>query len=285
MTQWHPLFAKLLRPLVEGRYEVQTNVPVGDAPRVADILLLRRTSAAAAPFQGLWQWLTTWNVLEYKGPSVSARVADLDLLVELGLGIERRLNEEQTRQRQQTVPRGEMSFWYLANSLGRRFLQDTRDLLGELQAASPGVWRTRLLHRSLVLVSSRDLPVERDSVPLHLLGTEPLPNTPALAHLLGSQQDLLALYGSWILTTHPALMKELRRMGRAKKPPFTIDVTRLVDELGWEEVIRQLGIDHIVNEVGIDGLLAGLTPKQREELLRRAQETPPAGRGSGGRKG
>ena len=33
VTQWHPLFAKLLRPLVEGHYEVQINVPVGEAPR------------------------------------------------------------------------------------------------------------------------------------------------------------------------------------------------------------------------------------------------------------
>src|SRR5260370_21894127 len=30
--QWHPLFAQLLRPLVQDYYEVQTNVPVGDAP-------------------------------------------------------------------------------------------------------------------------------------------------------------------------------------------------------------------------------------------------------------
>jgi hypothetical protein len=31
MKQWHPVFAQLLRPLVEDYYEVQTTVPVGDA--------------------------------------------------------------------------------------------------------------------------------------------------------------------------------------------------------------------------------------------------------------
>jgi len=93
-TQWHPLFAELLRPLVEGYYEVQTNVPVGDVPREADLVLLRRTSAKTLPFQGLWRHLTPWNILEYKGPSVSARFEHLDLLIELGLGIHRRLNEE-----------------------------------------------------------------------------------------------------------------------------------------------------------------------------------------------
>ena len=40
--QWYPLFAQLLRPLVEDYYQIETNVPVGDLPRAADIVLLRR---------------------------------------------------------------------------------------------------------------------------------------------------------------------------------------------------------------------------------------------------
>lgn len=40
MTQWHPIFAKLLRPLLEGYYDVQTNVAVGDVPREADVVLV-----------------------------------------------------------------------------------------------------------------------------------------------------------------------------------------------------------------------------------------------------
>ena len=43
--QWHPVFAELLRPLVESHYQVETNVPVGNAPRQADFVLLRRTRA------------------------------------------------------------------------------------------------------------------------------------------------------------------------------------------------------------------------------------------------
>src|SRR6266849_3171015 len=113
MVQWHPLFAELLRLLVESHYEVQTDVPVGDVPRKADLVLLRRTSREPPPFQGLWRWLTAWNVLEFKGPSVTARLADLDLLIELGLGIHRRLGTEHRKQRQLRVPRQELSLWYL----------------------------------------------------------------------------------------------------------------------------------------------------------------------------
>jgi hypothetical protein len=96
--QWHPVFAELLRPLVESHYEVAPNMPVGDAPRQADFVLLRRTRAGRLPAGGLWHDLTTWNVLELKGPTVSPRDEDLDRLVELGLGIHRRLNEERAKQ-------------------------------------------------------------------------------------------------------------------------------------------------------------------------------------------
>src|SRR5262245_36933314 len=98
MIQWHPYFAKFLRPLVEPYFELQTDVAVGDAPRQADIVLLRRVTTGQLPFVGLWQRLTTWNVLEFKGPTVSARIEHLEPFVEVALGICRRLNEERVRQ-------------------------------------------------------------------------------------------------------------------------------------------------------------------------------------------
>src|SRR5437660_6366998 len=110
-TQWHPLFAELLRPLLQDYYEVQTNVPVGDAPRQADILLLKRTGDEPTPFRGLWRHLTTWNIVEFKGPSVAARLRHLHLLIEVGLGIDRRLNEERQRQRKQILEPGHVTFW------------------------------------------------------------------------------------------------------------------------------------------------------------------------------
>lgn len=112
--QWHPLFAHLLRPRVERYYEVQTNLAVGDVPRQADLVLLRRRGTGPAPFTGLWRLLTAWNVLEFKGPTVAARPQDLLLLIELGLGIARRLNAKRRR----PLVEGQISFWYLANQLG-----------------------------------------------------------------------------------------------------------------------------------------------------------------------
>ena len=160
-TQWHPLFAELLRPLLQDYYDVQTNVPVGDVPREADILLLRRTSDEPTPFRGLWRHLTTWNVLEFKGPSVSARLGDLNLLVELGLGIHRRLNDERHRQRQSRLTPEDASFWYVVRSIGGRFLTGAQQRLGRLEELEPGLWRSQVLQHLVFLISSETFATSR----------------------------------------------------------------------------------------------------------------------------
>jgi hypothetical protein len=53
--QWHPIFAHLLRPLMQDYYEVRTDVPVGDLPRQADLVLLRRTAPAPFLHPNLWE--------------------------------------------------------------------------------------------------------------------------------------------------------------------------------------------------------------------------------------
>lgn len=47
--EWHPVLGRLLRRRVEGYYELLTNVSVGDLPRQADIMLLRRTTNRELP--------------------------------------------------------------------------------------------------------------------------------------------------------------------------------------------------------------------------------------------
>jgi hypothetical protein len=289
MTQWHPLFAKLLRPVVEDYFDVQTNVPVGDLPRQADIVLLRRTSSGALPFRGLWKDLTTWNVLEFKGPTVSARPADLDVLVELGLGIHRRLNEERVRQQRKPLSREQISFWYLANALGRRFLSEAERLFGSLETERPGIWRCRALRRLVFLVSASDLPVEAESLPLHVLSKESPDKELAMARLVLEQPDLWRHYGQVLTTLHPATLEEIRAMVRTKNQAFKFHVEPLIELMGMEELINQLGLKRVIDEVGVkrvidevgvkrvideiglDDLLQNLTAAQRRELKRKLQ--------------
>src|SRR5439155_17840199 len=109
---------------------------------------------------------------EFKGPTVSPRDADLDLLVELGLGIHRRLNEERTKQKRPVLGPEEMSLWYLANRLGRRLLRGWGQRVPGLSPHGPGIWRCTVLGRPVFLVSGSELPVEEASLPLHLIAQE-----------------------------------------------------------------------------------------------------------------
>ena len=298
MKQWHPVFAELLRPVVEAYFEVQTTVPVGDRPREADFVLLRRTAEGTPPFQGLWRHLTAWNILEFKGPTVSPRSEDIDLLVELGLGIDRRLREDQPRQGHGAVATEEVSFWYVANRLGRRFLRVAEDKLGPLDSLGAGLWRCRLLGRLVFWVSSIDLPVEPDSLPLHLVGHEPRATERQVARLVLGRPELEARYGGWLASLHPAVWKEVEAMARTAGKKLNIDLRPAIEYLGLKQVVEQVGIGRVIEEVGIgrvieevgakqvveqlggrevvkqlglDGILASLSPAERRELKRRLQ--------------
>jgi hypothetical protein len=294
MTQCHPLFAQLLRPLVESHYEVQTNVAVGDAPRLADIVLVRRT-AAGAPFQGLWRWLTTWNVLEFKGPTASARVDHLDDLVEVGLGIHRRLNEARSREKKAPVSREEVSLWYLANHLGKRFLASARGLLGELEELAAGVWRARLLLRPIILVSNRAVAVERDSLPVHLLTTEPEAKRQEVARVLDADLELLQTYEALAGVLDPEILEVLDRMGRKKTRGPVLNFWPVIHRIGgWREVLKQTGVEELAAELSkeqwrellergsLEEVVPELSEQKRQELLRLLQgSTRPEGRGRG----
>src|SRR5262249_20239813 len=146
-----------------------TGQTVGDLPRWADIVLLRRTGASAAPFQGLWRYLTAWDLLEDKGLTVKARLSGLHDLAGLGLGICPRLHEPQGKEKQPEQDCSQVSFWYIANDIGSRYLAAAPDYLPGLQQLADGVWRAEVLKHPVFLVSGQDVQVDRDSLPLHVL--------------------------------------------------------------------------------------------------------------------
>jgi hypothetical protein len=276
--QWHPAFVQLLRPSVGEHYEVKTSVPVGDAPRLADIVLLRRTSEGSLPFRGLWQHLTTWNVLEFKGPTVSPRAEHLDLLVELGLGIDRRLNEERERAGRAPLAPTEVSFWYVANHIGRRFLAGCREAAGELEDLGPGVWRCTVLRRPVFLVSGIDLPVEPDSLPMHLIGRESQEREREVGEFLLRHPALWREYGGFLAALHPKVWKEVEAMAKTRQRGFvfdleplvqTVGLKKLLDVFGDERVVEQLGAARVAKLLGQEKFLSQLSAEERRQLIER----------------
>jgi hypothetical protein len=259
---WHPRFTQLLRPWVEAYYEVHTGVPVGDLPREADLVLLRRTRARP-PFVGLWRHLTAWSLLEYKGPTEAARPEHLPLLAELGLGIARRLHEQ--RRASRAMPPEEVSFWYLANRLGRRFRRKAADRL-------PG------LGHPVFLISTTDLAVDEDSLPLHVLGREPMHKERQVGEFVAESDAHLEAYGSSFAMLHPVVWREVETMARRIQSSFTTDlrpalemfgIREVIRQIGEAEVIRQIGAKKVLEELGLDDILANLPPAKRRELKRR----------------
>jgi hypothetical protein len=311
MIQWHPLFAALLRHVVEDYYSVETNMPVGDLPREADIVLLRRTATTPPPFRGIWRHLTPWNVLEFKGPTDDPALRDIDLLLEVGLGIDRRLNERGTREGSPLLERADVSFWYLANHLGRRFLAEAQALFGACEVLTEGLWRCGALQRAVFLVSRDTLPVEAETVPLHLVCQEPAPVKLQVAQVVLQQPGWWQRYGPFLAMFHPHLQQEITRMAQLSETDSGVNmkewikalgvpevaqalietiglpeavklfglkqiidavgVKRAIEEVGLQRVIAEVGPRQVVAELGPDEFLAGLTPEQRAALKDRLQ--------------
>ena len=202
----------------------------------------------------------------------------MDLLVELGLGIDRRLNQERTKQKLSPLEPQETSLWYLANRLGKRFLRQSQERLGMLEKCGEGIWRGQVLLRKVYLVSNSDLPVNKESVPLHLVSRESHGKALSVAKLVLGDPELRRMYEEWVFVLHEGAWKEARTMSRVVEDEVPIDfkkiaefigVDRLISQVGLKRVIEEVGLDRVIAEVGFDRLIASLTPAQRRELKRK----------------
>jgi hypothetical protein len=273
--QWHPLFARLLRLLLDAFYQVETEVPVSDLPRKGDLFLLRRTGSAEPPFTGLWMHLTDWNLLEFKGPTDNPEEADLELLMHVGTGIAFRFNEERRQRGEAPLPNRRVSFWYLAPALGETFLGEVRARVEALTYLTGGLWSGRAWGHPVFFLSYRDAPVEPDTVPLHFL--TPAPDAPphSLAELLARRTDLLQRYDRWLFALHPHLWKEIRIMTHTPGLPTPdysvvadmVDVEAMVHALGTERVIEALGVEQTVKALGPERVLDALGPERVLDAL------------------
>jgi hypothetical protein len=130
------------------------------------------------------------------------------------------------------------------------------------------------------LVSGVDLPVDEESLPLHVIGKEPPATERAVARLVLERPELQTRYGGWLATLHPAAWEEVEIMALAAGRAPMIDLRPVIEKLGLKELIRQVGVERViehipmkelVKRIGIDDILANLSPAERRELRRRLQ--------------
>src|SRR5205823_13279570 len=114
-------------------------------------------------------------------------------------------------------------------------------------------------------VSSSDLPVEEDSLPLHVVGIEPPAVERQVAEFVVGQPKLLARYGGWLAGLHPEVWKEVEAMARTAKRELKIDLRPAIESLGIRRVLEQVGVDRVIEalrEVGADRVIEALGEKE-----------------------
>jgi len=95
-----------------------------------------------------------------------------------------------------------------------------------------------------------DLPVDDESLPLHVLAAEPAAREREVGQFLTATEERLAVYGSIFSVFHEATWREVEIMAQRNRRTFTIDISPVVETLGLEEIIRQIGEEKVIRLIG-----------------------------------
>ncbi len=241
------------------------------------------------------------NVFEFKGPSDHAEEDDLELLVHVGTGLTYRFNEERRARGETRLENRQVSFWYLVPKLPEPFLATARARTF-LDYQTGGLWRGSVWGHPVRLVAYRDVPVEEDTVPLYLVGPEPVAPR-SLGELVVKHTELLERFAVFIRLYQPDLWEEIRLMASTSTDGPRIDwekvgkytnleevvpfipLERIIQLVGPKQVIEQIGPKQIIEQLGLprvieasgeekllDELLKHLSPEQLQEMLRLRQQ-------------
>jgi hypothetical protein len=178
----------------------------------------------------------------------------------------------------------------VAPTLGETFLRDTRTR-ASFDYLTGGLWRSGFWGHPVWLVSMRELPVEVDTVPLHLLDRDP-PAPRAVGELVLQQEELLRRFASWLHSLQQLLWEEMRHMAKAStgiidwealsRVADLDEVVRflppqhVIEVLGFERALKVMGLPRVIEMAGpekvVQELLKLMPAEQVQEMLRRQQQ-------------
>jgi hypothetical protein len=148
------------------------------------------------------------------------------------------------------MSRADVSWWYLANHVGRRFRGEAEQLLGRLEEVDAGLWRGWAFGHPLLIVSRDTLAVERESVPLHLVTQETAERSRALAAEVVREPGFWHTYGAYLGELHLEALKEVLRMNPVLGKEPLSDILPLIEVLGLQRVIDQIGAQRVIDQIG-----------------------------------
>lgn len=122
------------------------------------------------------------------------------------------------------------------------------------------------------------VPVEPESVPLHLAAEVSPGTNESLARVIVEEPGYWETYGPLLNVLHPNVWKEAKIMARSKKKPDGFDMRPLMEEVGLEkyleavavkDYIDTVGAKKVVKVLGIERFLASLSAEDRQKLKER----------------
>ncbi|HKI32472.1 MAG TPA: hypothetical protein VKA46_11430 [Gemmataceae bacterium] len=232
---WHPFLAEMLRLSYADRIIIQEQLPLGDLPLEADLLLLRRDPKVVLPFP--LEHLGQRTLVEFKSPDDTADQAALEQLEIYGMLYVRR---ERLRQR------SDLTLWLMASRFAANVSQPGLAEVVGVEQVGPGVSRGTLDGFPTVLVDLQGVPFSPDTVPLHMVSRGRQER--ALTEFLVDHHREYPKQFELLQRLHTESLLEVMSMRNVTPEQMGINYDALIKLLGPEKVLRHFGLEALLNE-------------------------------------
>ena len=246
---WHPFLAELLRQDYGSRLIVEEEVPLGDMPLRADLLLIRRDPAVSLPFP--FDGLGPYTLVEYKSPDDTATYDDLVKLEIYGLLY---------ALREGIVARSDVTLWLVASRFHRQMSRPGGATLVGMQHLGSGVERGVLDGFPTAFIDLRTLPVEPATLPLLMVARGP--QEQQLVEFLIDHFRAYPRHVRLLRELHADMLREVLAMRQLTPEQIGLNYRALLDLIGEERAIDLIGEERLIADLmrrkGADWMRAAL---------------------------
>lgn len=251
--QWHPLLARFLKRDYQDRLDIQYEFPLGELPRRADFILIRRRSEVDLPYP--LNYLGQTTLMEYEGPDETVSQPHLQLL-----GIHAHLYVLQ----QNLEARRDLVLWLVGSQFAAGLSDPRLAHLEGLEEAGPGAQRGMLDGFETYLVDLASVPMTEELL-CFLLVTKARQRE--LAEFLLDRRERLGFYLTFMHLMHREALEEVLTMRKMTAEELEIDAEALVQACGEEGIIELLGPERIISHLGEERIISHLGPERVLDCL------------------
>ena len=241
---WHPLLAQFLRHDYGDRLVIEAEVPLGEMPLRADLVLIRQRPAAQEPLPYPFNHLGWQTLVEYKGPEEAAQEADLQVLEIYGLLYQLR---------EGISARADLTLWLVASRFAAKVSNPAGAYIEGLREVGPGVRGGVLDRFPTFLVELDRLPLNEDTLPLLMVYKGPRERE--VVEYAWEHREKNPYYFLYVHFMHQDILQEVLAMRGMSLEELELTPQTLINAMGEEGVIRLLDEMKIIQTLGEERIL------------------------------